>query len=223
MLTLPETLDHLAAVYGEPAIPDPRPLFELVVLENVAYLVDDVTRSRSFEMLRAEVGLRPEAILSASDASLTSITGHGILAEHQADKLREIARIARDTFGGDLEPLKDEPLPQARRALQKFPSIGEPGAEKILLFAHAYPVLGLDSNGVRVLTRLGLVVEAKSYAATYRGVQRLGAEFTSRGVEWLIRAHLLLRQHGQELCKRTRPMCDRCPLSVDCAFYAGAI
>ena len=61
----------------------------------------------------------------------------------------------------------------------QFPSIGEPGAEKILLFARVYPVLGLDSNGVRVLTRLGLVVEAKSYAATYRGVQRLAAEFAS--------------------------------------------
>jgi endonuclease III len=222
MLTLPEALDHLADLYGEPVIPAPRPVFELVLRENVAYLVDDETRSRSLELLRAEVGLTPDAILFASDASLTSATGHGILAEHQADKLRAIARITRDTFGGDLETLKEQPLPQARRALRKFPSIGEPGAEKILLFAHAYPVLGLDSNGVRVLTRLGLVVEARGYSATYRGVQRLGAEFASHGVEWLIRAHLLLRQHGQELCKRTRPMCDRCPLNLACAFYHAA-
>jgi endonuclease-3 len=222
MLTLPEVLDHLAELYGEPAIPEARPLFELVLRENVAYLVDDAARARAFATLRSEVGLRPEAILAASPASLGAVTGHGILAEHQADKLREIARIARDTFGGDLESLKDLPLPRARRALQKFPSIGEPGAEKILLFAHAYPVLGLDSNGVRVLTRLGLIVEGRSYSATYRGVQRLAAEFAARGLEWLIRAHLLLRQHGQELCKRTRPRCDRCPLSAECAVYAAA-
>jgi endonuclease-3 len=102
----------------------------------------------------------------------------------------------------------------------QFPSIGEPGAEKVLLFARVYPVLGLDSNGVRVLTRVGLVPEAKNYSAIYRGVQRLGAEYADRGCEWLLRAHLLLREHGQELCKRTRPRCDACPLARGCAFYA---
>jgi endonuclease-3 len=104
----------------------------------------------------------------------------------------------------------------------QFPSIGEPGAEKILLFGRVYPVLGLDSNGVRVLTRLGLVEEARSYSATYRGVQRLALQYAERGIDWLQRAHLLLRQHGQELCKRAHPACGRCPLSAECAFGAGA-
>jgi endonuclease-3 len=221
MLALPEVLDHLAAVYGEPALPPVRPLFELVLWENVAYLVDDAARARAFDTLRAEVGLGPRALLSASDAALESVTGHGILAGHQAAKLREIARIAQETFGGDLESVRGLPLPRARRALTEFPSIGEPGAEKMLLFGRVYPVLGLDSNGVRVLTRLGLVVEARTYGATYRGVQRLALEYAERGIDWLQRAHLLLRQHGQELCKRNRPACDRCPLNADCAFAAG--
>jgi endonuclease-3 len=221
MLTLPVVVDHLAEVYGEPTLPDARPLLELVLRENVAYLVNDTERARAFDTLSAEVGLSPEAILAASDAELESVTGHGILAEHQAAKLRYIARIARDSFDGDLESVRELPLPQARRALTKFPSIGEPGAEKILLFGGAQPVLGLDSNGVRALTRLGLVGEAKSYSATYREVQRLASGFSDKGLAWLMRAHLLLRQHGQELCRRTRPLCDRCPLSADCAFYAG--
>ncbi len=222
MLALPEVLDHLAELYGEPSIPPPRPLFELVVWENVAYLVDDAARARAFATLRAEVGVEPDALLSASDAALQSATGHGILAEHQASKLRDIARITRETFAGDLESVRGLTLGRARRALMQFPSIGEPGAEKILLFGHVYPVLGLDSNGVRVLTRVGLVVEARGYTATYRGVQRLGMEYAGRGIEWLLRAHLLLRQHGQELCKRNRPACGRCPLSGECAFFSSA-
>ncbi|HEY2596353.1 MAG TPA: hypothetical protein VGK33_20875, partial [Chloroflexota bacterium] len=90
-----------------------------------------------------------------------------------------------------LESVRGLPLAAARRALMKFPSIGEPGAEKVLLFGRAYPVLGLDSNGVRVLTRLGLVSEARGYSATYRGVKRLAADHADRGIEWLLRAHLL--------------------------------
>jgi endonuclease III len=161
-------------------------------------------------------------LLAAPDGALEAVTGEGILAAHQADKLRKIARLTRDDFGGDLECLRQLPLAKARRGLMRFPSIGEPGAEKILLFGRAQPVLGLESNGVRVLTRVGLVEEARSYSATYKAVQKFAAPFAERGCDWLIRAHQLLRQHGQELCRRTRPLCERCPLNTDCAFYRGA-
>jgi endonuclease III len=30
------------------------------------------------------------------------------------------------------------------------------------------------------------------------------------------RAHLLLKRHGQELCRRTRPRCAECPLAAGC-------
>jgi len=221
MLTIPELVDRLAEVYGEPAPPPRRSLLELVVWENVAYLADDTSRERAFDLLRTHIGISPEQLLAAPDSALEAITGHGILAANQADKLREIGRIARDDFDGDVESVRDLPLAKARRALMRFPSIGEPGAEKILLFCRAQPVLGLESNGVRVLTRVGLVAEARSYTATYREVQHLVAPFADRGCDWLIRAHQLLRQHGQSLCRRTRPACERCPLSEACAFYIG--
>src|SRR5438309_975440 len=73
-----------------------------------------------------------------------------------------------------------------------------------------------------VLTWLGVVREAKSYGATYRAVQAWVQPYHARGFDWLIRAQHLLRQHGQELCRRTHPRCDRCPLSDRCAYYAAA-
>jgi endonuclease-3 len=220
MQPLEEILDRLSGVYGEPGPPPARTLLDLVLQENVAYLVDDARRGQAFDALRARVGTQPAQILAAPDEALVHIATQGILPEHQADKLKTIARIAIDDFGGGLESLRDLPLAQARRALMRFPSIGEPGAEKILLLGRSHPVLGLDSNGVRVLTRLGLVGEAKSYAATYRAVRAFAEPFSRNGLEWLIRAHQLLRQHGQELCRRSHPKCDRCPLTDLCAFYA---
>jgi endonuclease-3 len=112
-------------------------------------------------------------------------------------------------------------LAQAKKALMRFPSIGEPGAEKILLLARSHAVLGLDSNGVRVLTRLGVVKESRSYAATYRAVQAFVQPSLDRGFDWLIRAQHLLRQHGQQLCRRTNPQCERCPLNDRCAYYGA--
>jgi endonuclease-3 len=58
------------------------------------------------------------------------------------------------------------PLPKAKKALQKFPGIGEPGAEKILLFTRTHPLMALESNGLRVLVRLGFGAEHKNYATT---------------------------------------------------------
>ncbi len=58
-----------------------------------------------------------------------------------------------------------------RKRCKKFPRIGEPGAEKILLFSQSYPVLALESNGLRVLLRLGFGEERKNYSVSYKLAQ----------------------------------------------------
>src|SRR5262249_28315044 len=115
------------------------------------------------------------------------------------------------------------PLVQAKKALKMFPSIGDPGAEKILLFSKSYPVMALESNGLRVLRRPGFGQEHKNYSATYRSVQAaLKGQFKEEPGP-LIQAHLLLRKHGQELCRRSEPICQLCPLKKTCSYYTGAL
>jgi hypothetical protein len=55
-----------------------------VLLENVAYLLDDERRWQAFQALEAAVGTQPEQILSASDEVLTAVAGHGILLRGSA-------------------------------------------------------------------------------------------------------------------------------------------
>ena len=88
------------------------------------------------------------------------------------------------------------------------------------MLTRSYPVLALESNGLRVLLRLGYAEEKKSYSASYRGVQEALAGQLPSGYDGLIVAHQLLRQHGQELCKRTRPLCEAgCPLTAECHYF----
>jgi endonuclease III len=110
-------------------------------------------------------------------------------------------------------------LKQAKKALQLYPTIGEPGAEKILLFTKSYPVLGLDSNGLRVLRRIGYGQESKNYSAAYRSVQEAVAGEIGQECRPLIKANQLLRQHGQERCKLNAPLCRICPLTDLCVYY----
>jgi endonuclease-3 len=217
---LSRLLDALEAVYGLPRPPPTSDPFELVVWENIAYLADDATRAVAFATLRERVGTQPSQILSAPWDVLLQVGGAGRLPASSAGKLRTAAAIAVDRFGGDLGQLGQLPLPAARQVLKAFPSIGEPGADKILLLAQLRPVLALDSNGLRVLVRSGYGREARSYSATYRSVlAAVQPELAHKTFDWLIRAHLLLRRHGQEVCRRNSPACHVCPLTATCAYY----
>lgn len=220
--SLRKVVSLLAGFYGKPAPPVITDPFELILWENVAYLVSDERRAEAFAMLRTTIGTRPPQILGApKDALLRIAKLSKMQPERRAARLRELALLAINEFDGDLRSALKLPLAKAKKALQKFPSIGEPSAEKILLFTGTYPVLGLESNGLRVLLRVGFGEEKKNYSASYRSVQEAIKDQLGDDCAWLIDAHILLRQHGRELCKTSKPLCEKCPVRKNCA-YAGS-
>lgn len=220
--TLKRILAALEKAFGPPAPSPAAGPFETIVWENVAYLATDARRAAAFEALSREVGLSPRAILAAPRPLLERIAAMGgIHADVRAERLRRIAEIATVEFGGDLSRIASLPLPKAKAALRKFPAIGIPGAEKILMQAGALADLAIESNGLRVLVRLGFGQEKKSYAATYRSVKEAIAGRTPTTPDRLVAAHHLLRRHGREICKASTPKCEICPLTGDCRWYAS--
>ena len=207
--------------YGRPKPPQFAGPLEMILWEVVAYLADDTRRRIAFEALRERVGLTPEKILAAPKKLLSDITrmGGSIAAEERAERLQATAKLTLDEFGGDLASVLKLPPQKAKRLLMRFPMIGEPGAEKILLFSGVFPLLALESNGVRVLVRLGIGEDRKSYAATYRSVREATFGQLPEDCKLLTRAHLLLRRHGQELCFRNGPACHACVVNSDCRYF----
>jgi endonuclease III len=220
VITLKRIVDRLKSAYGVPGPPRAIEPFAIVLYENVAYLVTEERRAAAFEELERRVGLTPRAVAGASSTSLRAVAAAGgVYADLRASRMREAARIVIEEFGGDVAGVLKEPSARRRRMLKKFPAIGDPGVDKMLLLSRTEPVMALDSNGLRVLTRIGIGIETKSYAATYKSVQRALGEFRERDFDMLIDAHVLLARHGRELCKRTAPLCEPCPLKKSCAFY----
>ncbi len=216
---LPRIVAALEELYGRLAAPVVTDPLEMILWENIAYLADDARRAKAWAEFRRRVGTKPAEILAAPRAQLMAIARSGILAADRVDKIREIARLALEDFGGEIGKALDASPAEARKALKRFPSIGDPGAEKILLFSRRERVLPLDSNGLRVLLRLGYGSQEKSYAATYRTVREATRPEWREDFDWLIAAHQLLRRHGQELCKAGQPRCEACPLRRDCAHF----
>lgn len=222
-LAFAKVIDRLAQLYGEPAPPAVTEPFAMILWENVAYLANDAKRAEAFAELRTRVGLAPGDIRKAKDSVLLAIASKGIVPSNTLEKLRRAAEISRNCFDDDLSAILDKPIAAAKKDLRKFPAIGEPAAEKILLFNHRHPFLALESNGLRVLVRLGFAPEHRNYAITYKGMQRTLGPQLPDSCEPLIRAYQLLRHHGQELCKRTSPLCGSCPLRTHCAYFIEVV
>ncbi|MHC5212546.1 MAG: hypothetical protein ACYTG2_17675 [Planctomycetota bacterium] len=216
-LPLRDVVTRLSKHHGAPTRPRFTDPYEQVLLENVAYLVDDERRQQVWTALQQRVGMEPQAILGTSSAVLADVIARGGMhAERRAGKLRACAELAqRIGLGALRSAVKDEP-DHARKLLKRFPGIGDPGADRILLFAGSRATLAPDSNALRVLVRMGFADDNGSYAAMYRRVADAVAEELPDDTAWLTRAHQLLRQHGQELCKRSAPLCTECPLARHC-------
>lgn len=209
-------INKLKSHYGVPAPPKTCDPFEMILWENIAYLVDDAKREKSFDELRSRVGLKPIDVFKASMPDLDRITG----LDQRSARLKEAALIALNEFGGDLNASLKLPTAKALKALRQFPGIGEPGAEKILLFSKTLPVLALDSNGLRVMLRLGFGEEKKTYTASYKSVRDAVVDQRGDECDSLIEAHQLLRQHGKTTCKTSKPRCELCPVKSLCVYYA---
>jgi endonuclease-3 len=219
MLSLSTTIERLKKLYGEPELPAAHGPFELVIWENACYLLSDERRLEVFEGLRKAVGMTAAAIDAAPDSVLLPLAQRGgMRPETRVFRWREIARLTLGQFGGELDSLLKGNYAAAKRALKQFPNIGDPGAEKILLFCGMAQGLPLESNGLRVLTRLGWGREQKNYGAMYKSVQADLAGELPKDAARLAEAHLLLREHGKTLCKDKGPICGECPLATGCGY-----
>jgi endonuclease-3 len=212
-------IGRLKRRYGEPSLPPAKGPFELVLWENACYLLPDSRRAEVFDRLRKRVGLTADSIWQADRDKLLELAKMGgMRPETRVFRWLEIARIVRTQFDGNLDRILREPYAKAKRALHQFPNIGDPGAEKILMMCGMAQGLPLESNGCRVLLRIGYGREQQNYGAAYKSIQQALAGQLPNDAASVTRAHLLLRQHGKETCKTNGPACGECCVVEMCKY-----
>jgi len=224
VLTFAKMMSRLKQQYGELEPPAAHGPFALVMWENACYLLPDERRREVFEALEEQVGMSAAAIDRAPDSILLPLARRGgMRPETRVFRWREIARITLQQFDGDLSSILARPCAEAKRALKQFPNIGDPGAEKILLFCGMESGLPLESNGLRVLVRVGWARPQENYGRMYRDVQQNIAPVLPRETLALQEAFLLLREHGRVICKDKTPHCAQCPLADGCDYASHAV
>jgi endonuclease III len=184
--------------------------FAMLIRQTCGYPASDEACAKGWAALSKDVGTSAKAILAAPVSKLVkAMRAGGIVPELRAKRLVEIATKAK--AGADLS---------SRAVLKKMPTIGDPGADKILLFAHGEPIAAVPSNATQVIERI-LGLEG-SYAQVYRASQKALDADLPKTADARARAYLVLKRHGQTICKRSKPLCEECPLTRECDYFDKA-
>ena len=231
---LAQILEILEQTYGPQKLAGPADPYEMIVFLNCGYPASDGACGKGFDGLKREVGVEPKQLLAAAEAKLAKVMRSSvILPAVCAARLKDIAGKVKNELDGDLTAAlkrriedqrksgtgaRERNLKPAKKLLQEFPTIGEPSAEKILLFSGLAPVAAVPSAFVGVPMRLFVGEPGKNYAADYRAAREILDTGLPKTFEARQRGYLLLKKHGQEICKRSKPKCEICPLTAHCAY-----
>jgi len=221
-LPVAELLDQLESFHGTQEADWPTDPYLFLVWWHCGYPASDDACAKGWDSLKGEIGVEPDQLLGAPSPVLSAaLKPGGMVPELRAMRLKEVAARVKVQWGGDLRSALVGPIAEVRRELKKFPGIADPGVDRILLFGRIAPVAAIPSNCPHVVVRIQHGQERENYGVTYREAQQaieaeVPGEFDARS-----RAYLLLKHHGQTICKRANPKCPECPVSLSCSFFAG--
>ena len=164
--------------------------------------------------LKATISLTPEALLQLPLGQLEALIRPAGFFRQKAERLQLIARYLVERHGGSLAALLDGTLEAVRAELLTLKGVGPETADSILLYAGGRPSFVSDAYTRRLLGRLGLLTGGESYAEIrHLFMSRLPAD-----ADLFNEYHALIVEHCKQFCRK-RPLCDTCPLRVDCPRY----
>jgi endonuclease III len=213
-------LDELERFHGRQNPCWPLDPYEFLIWWHCGYPASDATCASGWKSLQERIGVRPEELLKAKPAALTlTLKAGGLIPKLRAERIRLIAAAVGSKFGGNLTQALHQLRPgDMRNALKRLPGIADPGADRIVLFGNLAAVAAVPSNATQVPVRMQVGKTSGAYSKDYLAGQKLIETAVARSFEARQRAFLLLKVHGQSLCRRSTPNCVECPIARTCAF-----
>lgn len=107
-------------------------------------------------------------------------------------------------------------VPEDLASMTALPGIGRKTANVILGNAFGVPGIAVDTHVKRVANRIGLTTNSNPDKIE-KDLMRLYPE-----AEWVNLSHVLIF-HGRYTCKSRKPMCEECPVTEHCNFFAEQV
>jgi len=189
---------------------------EILVAIVLSQNTSDRNAVRAYERLREALGgsITSRAILSTPREVIEEAIRCAGQQRRRASTIYALAKALPDDGRALLEKLSTLDVEEGRRILMSLPGVGRKTADVFLLMVLDKRTFPVDTHITRVSRRWGLVPPSAGYEDIRLCVLRL---MEAEPVESLKRLHLLMIQHGREVCRAREPACSKCFLDDVCA------
>lgn len=121
-----------------------------------------------------------------------------------ANKAKQIVELSRE-----LVEKYNSKVPPSIEEIVKFNGVGRKTANLVMSRGFNLPAICVDVHVHRIFNRLGYVKTKNPEETEFALREKLPEKY------W-IDINTLLVTHGQNVCKPTKPLCDKCPISEFC-------
>lgn len=167
---------------------------------------DLTTYPCSLRML--ELGTKPEDFLNIDVDTLSKAIYPVGFYKNKAQQILDISK--------ELVEKHNSKVPDSIEELVKFKGVGRKTANLVMAKGFDIPAICVDVHVHRISNRLGWV-KTKTPDETEMELRKLLPK------KYWLDINTLLVTFGQNLCRPTKPMCEKCPVSQYCETYNRSI
>lgn len=147
-----------------------------------------------------------EAMAKARIADIDSVIRRVGFHKAKARAIKELSKILIDEHGGK--------VPRSTEVLVSLPMVGRKTAGCVLIYGYGLQAIPVDTHVHRISNRLGAVKTKTPEKTEFALMESVPHDL------WKF-VNPVLVQHGQNICKPISPLCAKCPITSDCAYFAA--
>jgi endonuclease-3 related protein len=127
----------------------------------------------------------------------------------KARRLKNLLCMIEERYQGELNLLLGDEMLNGRANLLSVQGIGPETADSILLYGGDHPMFVVDAYTHRVFSRHQLLADESDYET----IQETFMSVLPPDSKLFNEYHALIVRVGKEYCKKSRPLCEDCPLN----------
>ena len=213
-----EVTKRLTERYGELPFSSKDPMGQLVDI-LLSHRTRDEQTAAAYDNLLRKFGPW-EAVRDAPVGEVQAAIENVNWPEVKAPRIQAVMRQITEERGSlNLDFLRELPVEEGARWLNRFEGVGPKTTARVLLFACQKPILPVDTHVWRVSIRLGLIGKKVSADAAHNLLQAL----LPQDARSIYNFHKALLRHGQRICVFERPRCKQCNLTDLCDYYQTVV
>jgi endonuclease-3 len=207
-----DRIDKILGLFPEGRWYLPLTPFERLVSTILSQNTSREATIKGFENLRKRFQLVPEVLADAEVEEIKECIKPSGLYNIKAPRIKQLARIILEKYGGDLNYFANLPLDVARERLLQIPGVGYKTADVFLSIVCGRESFAVDTHIARIAKRWKMVADNAGYEHI-----RLAYEAVIPP-EKRQAAHLCLIEFGRQICRARKPRCDLCPVYHECEW-----